>query len=474
MYVSPYHRGRPGWHIECSAMATDLLGTQFDIHTGGEDLKFPHHDNELAQSEAFSNGNQWVNYFLHAGHLSIAGLKMSKSLKNFVTIRQCLEHNTARQIRLLFLLQSWDGTMAYSDDSLKEAVTKETSLKSFFHTVDTRIKEQPVISAVNQLFNQQDKELNEAFMEAQERVHSSLLNNLDYPAAMSEIMGIIKAVNNYFIAIGQNAPKSLLLTRISAYVDKMLRVFGVIPEGHASFLTEYAAAAAQSGAGTEFASKVIDAFASYRDKIRDAVKTGGVSVMGESQGNEETKGGSLPTLKSAIMKLSDEVRDDILPPLGIRLDDRVVPNPSGAGAMASSIWKLDDPKAMAKEKEEKLRAEKEKVLNKLVVKVKTVQKTLTTVEEGVLPVDGMFKTDQYTQWDEKGLPTHDKDGQPLTKGALKQVAKLKDVREKARDALEKLRVTQGTETGQAALDKLKAEIVSLNEEVAKIQASISN
>ena len=70
-WPSPWGPGRPGWHIECSVMATDVLGTQFDIHTGGEDLKFPHHDNELAQSEAFSSCKQWVNYFMHAGHLHI-------------------------------------------------------------------------------------------------------------------------------------------------------------------------------------------------------------------------------------------------------------------------------------------------------------------------------------------------------------------------------------------------------------------
>lgn len=81
-----------GWHIECSAMASKLLGKKMDIHTGGVDLRFPHHDNELAQAEAHYHpecgcSGQWVNYFLHSGHLNINGLKMSKSLKNFYTIR---------------------------------------------------------------------------------------------------------------------------------------------------------------------------------------------------------------------------------------------------------------------------------------------------------------------------------------------------------------------------------------------------
>jgi cysteinyl-tRNA synthetase len=95
---SPWGRGRPGWHIECSAMASDLFGDNMDIHSGGSDLRFPHHDNELAQAEAHYGCKQWVNYFLHSGHLHIDGLKMSKSLKNFITIREALEACTPRQV----------------------------------------------------------------------------------------------------------------------------------------------------------------------------------------------------------------------------------------------------------------------------------------------------------------------------------------------------------------------------------------
>jgi cysteinyl-tRNA synthetase len=85
-WPSPWGEGRPGWHIECSVMASEILGAEMDIHSGGVDLAFPHHDNELAQSEAYHECPGWVNYFLHTGHLHIEGLKMSKSLKNFITI----------------------------------------------------------------------------------------------------------------------------------------------------------------------------------------------------------------------------------------------------------------------------------------------------------------------------------------------------------------------------------------------------
>merc|ERR1712100_466023 len=131
-WESRWGNGRPGWHIECSVMACDIHKEVLDIHGGGEDLKFPHHDNECAQSEAYLGRPQWVNYFWHAGHLSIAGLKMSKSLKNFITIRQALEMHSARQLRLMFLMQSWDQGMNYSDQAMDMAKAEERKFKHFF------------------------------------------------------------------------------------------------------------------------------------------------------------------------------------------------------------------------------------------------------------------------------------------------------------------------------------------------------
>lgn len=127
-WESPWGKGRPGWHIECSAMASDICGSILDIHTGGVDLKFPHHDNELAQSEAHYNLQEWIKYFLHTGHLTISGCKMSKSLKNFITIRDALSKNSASQLRLAFLLHSWKDTLDYSDNTMEMAVQYEKFL----------------------------------------------------------------------------------------------------------------------------------------------------------------------------------------------------------------------------------------------------------------------------------------------------------------------------------------------------------
>lgn len=106
-------------------MASAICGSSMDIHTGGVDLKFPHHDNELAQSEAYYNNDNWVRYFLHSGHLTIAGCKMSKSLKNFITINEVLKKHTARQLRLAFLLHSWKDTLDYSEGTMEMAVQYE-------------------------------------------------------------------------------------------------------------------------------------------------------------------------------------------------------------------------------------------------------------------------------------------------------------------------------------------------------------
>ncbi|CAE7813114.1 cysS [Symbiodinium microadriaticum] len=132
-WESKWGPGRPGWHIECSVMATDVNGEYLDIHAGGEDLKFPHHDNEMAQSEAYLQRSQWVNYFWHAGHLHIEGLKMSKSLKNFITIRQALGMHSPRQLRMMFLMQAWDKGMNYSDQAIDMAKVEERRVHSVLH-----------------------------------------------------------------------------------------------------------------------------------------------------------------------------------------------------------------------------------------------------------------------------------------------------------------------------------------------------
>ena len=119
-WESPWGGGRPGWHIECSAMSTCCLGDTFDIHGGGPDLKFPHHENEIAQSEG-ATGKKYVNYWMHAGAVRVNKEKMSKSLGNFFTIREVLDKYPAEVIRYFLVSSHYRSQVDYSEDNLVEA-----------------------------------------------------------------------------------------------------------------------------------------------------------------------------------------------------------------------------------------------------------------------------------------------------------------------------------------------------------------
>lgn len=118
---SPWGKGRPGWHIECSTMSTTYLGDQIDIHGGGTDLIFPHHENEIAQSECFTGKAPFVKYWMHNGALQMGSEKMSKSLGNLVTIRQALEKISADGLRVFVLSSYYRSPLTYSEDALQAA-----------------------------------------------------------------------------------------------------------------------------------------------------------------------------------------------------------------------------------------------------------------------------------------------------------------------------------------------------------------
>ncbi len=118
---SAFGRGRPGWHIECSAMCKALLGEQFDIHGGGMDLMFPHHENEIAQSEGASQSGQFANVWMHNGLLQLDNEKMSKSLGNFFTIREVLERYDGETLRFFFLRSHYRSALNFSDANLDDA-----------------------------------------------------------------------------------------------------------------------------------------------------------------------------------------------------------------------------------------------------------------------------------------------------------------------------------------------------------------
>jgi cysteinyl-tRNA synthetase len=137
-WPSPYGEGRPGWHIECSAMSMSLLGNHFDIHGGGQDLQFPHHENEIAQSEAAS-GEKFVNYWMHNGFVRVNEEKMSKSLGNFFILREVLESYRAEEIRYFIVSSHYRSQLNYSEDQLDNA--RAALQRLYAALLDTRVAE---------------------------------------------------------------------------------------------------------------------------------------------------------------------------------------------------------------------------------------------------------------------------------------------------------------------------------------------
>ncbi len=134
-WESPWGLGRPGWHIECSAMSTGCLGAHFDIHGGGMDLQFPHHENEIAQSEA-ATGHKYVNYWMHNGFVRVNEEKMSKSLGNFFTVREVLKRYRPEVIRFFILSSHYRSPLNYSDEQLDDAGVALTRLYTALRDVN--------------------------------------------------------------------------------------------------------------------------------------------------------------------------------------------------------------------------------------------------------------------------------------------------------------------------------------------------
>lgn len=171
-------------------MVLSERGLSFAAHS-------PHHDNELAQSEAYYGHHQWVNYFFHAGHLHIKGLKMSKSLKNFITIRQALKEHSARQLRLMFLMQPWDKPMNFSDQTVGAAKVEESRFKNFFGTVKALLRSNWLEQEVGWRDMDTDRALSIKILDTQSAVHTGMCSNFDTPSVISALADLVTYCNIY-------------------------------------------------------------------------------------------------------------------------------------------------------------------------------------------------------------------------------------------------------------------------------------
>ncbi|XP_015193710.2 cysteine--tRNA ligase, cytoplasmic isoform X1 [Lepisosteus oculatus] len=401
-WESPWGKGRPGWHIECSAMAGSILGESMDIHGGGFDLRFPHHDNELAQSEAFFENDHWVRYFLHTGHLTIAGCKMSKSLKNFITIKDALAKHTARQLRLAFLMHSWKDTLDYSPNTMESAIQYERFMNEFFLNVKDILRAPTDLTGQFEKWESPEIELNQSFCDRKAAVHVALCDNIDTRTALEEMRAMVSQSNTYIAnrKSAKLAPNRVLLQSIATYLTDMLKTFGSI-EG-----TEpIGFPVGGHGQNVDLESTVLPYLKVLSD-FREGVR----KIAREKKVTE-------------ILQLCDAVRDDILPELGVRLEDH---------EGLPTVVKLVDRETLLKEREEKKKVEEEKRRKKEEAARKRQEQEMAKLAKMKIPPSEMFRleADKYSRFDETGFPTHDSEGKEISKGQTKKLRKLYEAQEK--------------------------------------------
>ena len=203
-WKSPWGEGRPGWHIECSAMSTDLLGENFDIHGGGLDLVFPHHENEVAQAEA-ATGKPFANYWIHNGLLFVNGVKMSKSLGNFITIEDFLKkHKDPDLIKLIFIASHYRSPMDYTDGKIEEARHAKERIMIFLDRAD-RLLNGPLALAKGTT----PEELGSAHkvvasvLELKAKFDAAMDDDFNTPTALSVIFDAVHAGND-LLSDGKN------------------------------------------------------------------------------------------------------------------------------------------------------------------------------------------------------------------------------------------------------------------------------
>ncbi|KAI4195230.1 MAG: hypothetical protein LQ346_003507 [Caloplaca aetnensis] len=457
-WPSPWGNGRPGWHIECSAMASEQFGGHMDIHSGGIDLAFPHHDNELVQSEAYwcgeahSGQHQWVNYFMHMGHLSIQGSKMSKSLKNFTTIREALSRGiwTSRGLRILFLLGGWREGIEISDNIVKEGSAWEDKVNNFF------IKMNDIIDNNDEIKRPEDSELasqqpnvppvsrfSDTLAQAKENVYNALCDSFDTPQAMQIISELITEYNS--------ADKKSITTEqtleVARWVTSIVNLFGL--NGSAK---PDDGSIGWSGIGVpEHAKPYLVAISRSRDTLRQQARTSDRLLTRQLKGivTPAEKGSPSATPEAApyqevlskfqndvasledserlskdILQLCDRVRDVDLWDLGIYLEDRADDLPAIIRPVTKELRTTRTEQAAKEEQKRIAKAERDK-------------EAAARADKGKLSHHDMFRTTEYSAWDEEGLPLKDQDGNEITKSKSKKLKKDWERQKKLHEAWQK-------------------------------------
>jgi cysteinyl-tRNA synthetase len=207
-------KGRPGWHIECSALALKYAGKTVDIHGGGGDLIFPHHENERAQSES-ANREQFVRYWMHTGFLTVDGEKMSKSLGNFITLSQSMHSISPNAHRLFFIQSHYRSPVNYDEEALLAA---EESVERIFNSIGLMFEE------ISEQKNKKDPEYRKKSDQLVADFYSAMDNDFDTPSALSALFSLLRLTNTQ---IEKSAIDHEQVKKVAEAVRAMVWIFGL-------------------------------------------------------------------------------------------------------------------------------------------------------------------------------------------------------------------------------------------------------
>ncbi|MDD5747844.1 MAG: cysteine--tRNA ligase [Actinomycetota bacterium] len=226
-WKSPWGDGRPGWHIECSTMSLEYLGSGFDIHGGGQDLIFPHHENEIAQAEALT-GEKFARYWVHSGMLTIDEEKMSKSLGNITLLSEALIHHSPETIRMLCLLVHYRSPLNFSEESLAEAnASCERIRRCLFNLKD--LLERLEGEKMNLERTERENKLLFLLEDSQSDFRNAMDDDFNTAAALSGIFGLVREINAYVQEVSsyKTPAARLMLSECEGRLEEMLDVLGL-------------------------------------------------------------------------------------------------------------------------------------------------------------------------------------------------------------------------------------------------------
>ena len=266
---SPWGKGRPGWHIECSAMNWRYLGDTIDIHCGGQDLIFPHHENEIAQSECFT-GKPFAHYWMHNGYINVDNVKMSKSLGNFFTVRDVAEKYGYEPIRYLLISAQYRSPINYSTDIIEQCIAALNRLYTCRDSLDFELK-----NAVD-AEHDGDKTIIDGFNKYREQFIAAMDDDLNTADAIASIFELVRDINTN--VVGKTPSKALVEGAIAMF-DELTGVLGLVYNRKTETLDSDVEALIEARTNARKEKNWAEA-----DRIRDQLKEMGIVLEDTAQG----------------------------------------------------------------------------------------------------------------------------------------------------------------------------------------------